>query len=222
MSPEALGVDAGLPPPVDMPLPESLGVFEGVLAEAPLEPASPEALGADAGLPPPVDMPWPESPGAFEGVLAEASLEPASPEALGADAGLPPPVDMPWPESPGVFEGVLAEAPLEPASPEALGADAGDRPRWTCPGREPGRLRGRDSGCACVPRVYARSFPRRGRTFRDAPDRLKFRRRPWASCRSRRSNVQSTFSAGDENVLARAPLQLLAPLEEVPGEAGFP
>jgi hypothetical protein len=101
---------------------EGSGVYEGVLPEAPLEPASPEALGADAGLPPPVDMPLPEGLGVFEGVLPEAPLELASPEALGADAGLPPPVEMPLPEGLGVFEGVLlAEAaPHSPAaSPEA-------------------------------------------------------------------------------------------------------
>ena len=128
-SPEALGVDAGLAPPVGVPLSESLGVFEGVLAEAapeyagvlpepPLEPASPEALGVDAGLAPPVGVPLSESLGVFEGVLAEAApeLETAAPEAS-QDEGVLSEPSLGLGAIPEEEAGSLAEPPLELGGP---------------------------------------------------------------------------------------------------------
>ncbi len=100
MAPEALGMDAGLPPPEGMPLVESLGVFEGVLPEEP----APESLAftAEASL--------------DEGALSEPPLEPGEipEEAMGV---LPePPLDALTPSPPG-DEDVLARPPLQLLSP---------------------------------------------------------------------------------------------------------
>jgi hypothetical protein len=130
-SPEALGVDAGLPPPVGVPLPESLGVFEGVLPEAApeLEAAAPEPSQTEGVLSEPsleLEAATPE-PSQTEGVLSEPSLEAPSgdePVLLGAPLQLVAPLEesqvLSAPGAP--HEDVLPEAPPPSLSTWAPGA----------------------------------------------------------------------------------------------------
>jgi hypothetical protein len=99
-----------------------LGVYEGVLPEPPLEPASPEALGMEPGLPPPLGAPLAESLGVFEGVVPEPApeLEAAAPEASRSESVLSEPSLEPGaasPEMPSGDEDLAAEAPVQLVTP---------------------------------------------------------------------------------------------------------
>jgi hypothetical protein len=169
---------------VDTPLPESLGVFEGVLPEPPWEPASPEVLGVDAGLPPPVDMPLLESLGVIEGVLPEAvpDSQAAAPEAALDDGALPeppygvgpvpdeamgvlpePPLDLPA-ALPEEDESVLAQAPLQLLAPlDELPADSqSSSPQEFLPEAPPPPLSTWAPGAAEPPVLGTDDFARTG------------------------------------------------------------
>jgi hypothetical protein len=160
------------------------GVYEGVLPEPPLEPASPEVLGVDAGLPPPVDMPLLESLGVIEGVLPEAvpDSQAAAPEAALDDGALPeppygvgpvpdeamgvlpePPLDLPA-ALPEEDESVLAQAPLQLLAPlDELPADSqSSSPQEFLPEAPPPPLSTWAPGAAEPPVLGTDDFARTG------------------------------------------------------------